>query len=242
VVVRPHPVCRDEYELLVGEVQWRAASEAELPSVYARLCGGPELNAALAELDALAADRYRNAMTVATTLKTLCKGIPHPTRKGRSISHQNLAELSGLSRGLVTQHISLLALPAPVRQLLAQGRLSLGHGKILCAMDLAGSPERKIGLAYQAVRGDWSVRRLEQELRGTPARQGSPTPAALTADHSGERVTDPNIARLAERLSEKLGCPAEIEHRTSGAGVVHLRYFSLEILDGLLESMGLKEE
>jgi ParB family chromosome partitioning protein len=64
----------------------------------------------------------------------------------------------------------------------------------------------------------------------------------LTADHSGERVTDPNIARLAERLSEKLGCPAEIEHRTSGAGVVHLRYFSLEILDGLLESMGLKEE
>jgi ParB family chromosome partitioning protein len=48
------------------------------------------------------------------------------------------------------------------------------------------------------------------------------------------RSLDPNVRRLQEELSEKLGAPVEIQHSGSGKGKVVVTYHSLDELDGIL--------
>ena len=45
---------------------------------------------------------------------------------------------------------------------------------------------------------------------------------------------DPDIVRLQESLSERLGAKVEIEHTNKGSGKLTLRYNSLDELDGIL--------
>ncbi|MGH8205717.1 MAG: ParB/RepB/Spo0J family partition protein, partial [Steroidobacteraceae bacterium] len=64
-----------------------------------------------------------------------------------------------------------------------------------------------------------------------PRRQqnGAPAPA-----NSGVAAVDPNIARLQEDLTEKLGARVDIEHARAGHGRVVIRYNNLDELDGIL--------
>jgi ParB family chromosome partitioning protein len=48
------------------------------------------------------------------------------------------------------------------------------------------------------------------------------------------RSLDPNVQRLQDELSEKLGAPVKIEHSGAGKGKVVVTYHSLDELDGIL--------
>ncbi len=47
--------------------------------------------------------------------------------------------------------------------------------------------------------------------------------------------TDPDVQRLEQDLSEKLGARVAIQHTRSGKGKVVVNYNSLDELDGILE-------
>jgi ParB family chromosome partitioning protein len=49
-----------------------------------------------------------------------------------------------------------------------------------------------------------------------------------------EKGLDPNVQRLQDELSEKLGAPVQIQHSGKGAGKVVVSYHSLDELDGIL--------
>ncbi|MEF3192965.1 MAG: chromosome partitioning protein ParB, partial [Halothiobacillaceae bacterium] len=51
------------------------------------------------------------------------------------------------------------------------------------------------------------------------------------------KASDPNIADLERRLSERLGTPAQIRHGQRGKGQIILRYGSLDELDALLSRL-----
>src|SRR5699024_2473483 len=86
------------------------------------------------------------------------------------VTHAEAGERIGKSRVYVTNHLRLLELSEPVRALVDQGQLSLGHSKAM-----AGVPEiRQTRLAREAVRQRWSVRKLERECRRS-AKTRSPT-------------------------------------------------------------------
>jgi ParB family chromosome partitioning protein len=59
--------------------------------------------------------------------------------------------------------------------------------------------------------------------------QPSPASAEVKAG-----AVDPNIRRLQDDLSEKLGAPVAIEHAESGKGRLVVKYNSLDELDGIL--------
>jgi ParB family chromosome partitioning protein len=48
------------------------------------------------------------------------------------------------------------------------------------------------------------------------------------------RPLDPNVQRLQDELSEKLGAVVQIQHASSGKGKVVVSYHSLDELDGIL--------
>jgi ParB family chromosome partitioning protein len=100
----------------------------------------------------------------------------------------------------------------------------MGHARALL-----GLPQRRqqVEVATLVVRKSLSVRETEALVRrmAQPQRERA----------SGvEAAVDPNIRRLQDDLSEKLGATVAIEHSGTGKGRLVVRYNSLDELDGIL--------
>jgi ParB family chromosome partitioning protein len=140
------------------------------------------------------------------------------------LTHQAVADAVGKSRATVSNLLRLLELPPPVRELLAQGQLEMGHARALLALPVTA----QVALGRAAVEQQWSVREVEQRVA---AHLKNPAAAAAAP----RRVVDRDGARLEEELSQRLGTTVEI--RTSakkGAGKVTIAYRTLDQLETLL--------
>ena len=73
-----------------------------------------------------------------------------------------------------------------------------------------------------------SVRETEALVRSMLARSSG------GGESKEARPVDPNVQRLQDDLSEKLGAVVQIQHTTSGKGKVVVSYHSLDELDGIL--------
>jgi len=235
VTVRPHNQAGSDYELLAGQLHLQAALAAQLPTIRAYVCLAPDLGNLLQEVEQLAGDPRRNPITMAQALKRAGDLLPHPERSGARIPHQSLAELSGLPRAQVTRYLLLLTLPLALRQLLARGDLTFGHGWALCGSRISGDADRQLALARQTIHQSWSVRRLESEISCKPRVSERPN-LKQTAPQipASDLINDPNLSQLANSLTEKTGMPVTIEHRSTGAGRIIFQYFSIDETEGLL--------
>ena len=92
------------------------------------------------------------------------------SRQSRSTAQA--ADEIGRSRASVSNLLRLLDLPEPIKQLLQQHKLDMGHARALLTLD----PKLALGLARQAAEHGWSVRELEDA-----ARKGQTTPKATTS-------------------------------------------------------------
>ena len=81
-------------------------------------------------------------------------------------SQRSIADAVGKSRSTVANVLRLLTLPASVRRLLEEGRLSMGHGRAILAVE---DPVKAAELAREAVAGGWSVRKTD----GSRGAEGS---------------------------------------------------------------------
>ncbi len=122
-----------------------------------------------------------------------------------NMTHEQVATKVGKSRSAITNAIRLLSLPASIQQLLADGRLSAGHAKALL-----GTPDRakQESLARQAVDLGWTVRGIEDAVRGTSAPSTSPNKpqpvGKSTSKGSISTLREPGLHELEELLSEHL--------------------------------------
>ena len=124
ILVRP--VGGGRYEIIAGERRWRAARMAGLSAVPALVRVVPD-NAALAM--ALIENIQRedlNPLEQANGIQRLVTEF--------GITHDKAAEMVGRSRSAVTNLLRLLALAEPVRELVQQGKLDMGHARALLAL------------------------------------------------------------------------------------------------------------
>jgi ParB family chromosome partitioning protein len=108
---------------------------------------------------------------------------------------------------------------------LERRELEMGHARALLGLE---NRRKQVELATLVVTKSLSVRETEALVR----RLGSPASAARGGEPA--RGLDPNIRRLQDDLSEKLGAKVAIEHAASGRGKVVVSYNSLDELDGIL--------
>ena len=220
IVVRP--VGEQKYEIIAGERRWRAAQLAELDRVPALVRDVPDEAAiAMALIENIQREDL-NPVEEASALKRLQDEF--------QLTQQQVAEAVGKSRTAVTNLLRLLSLTEEVRTFLERGDLELGHAKAL--LGLAGEPQR--AAARQVVERGLTVRQTEALVRRLQQQALHPAPATPKED--------PNIRRLSERLSEKVGVPVSIDHNDKGVGRLVLKYSSLDELDGILAHLGYSED
>jgi len=109
-----------------------------------------------------------------------------------------------------------------VRLMLEHGDIEMGHARALLPLS---DPQQSEAAKLVAGKG-FSVRQTESLVRRMLA---SPQ-----LKPGAELVGDPDIRRLEEQLSETLGARVQIQHTSSGAGKLTLKYNSLDELDGIL--------
>ena len=211
ILVRP--VGGGRYEIIAGERRWRAARIAGLGTVPALVREVPD-NAALAM--ALIENIQRedlNPLEEANGIQRLVVEF--------NMTHDKAAEMVGRSRSAVTNLLRLLALAEPVRDLLQQGSLDMGHARALLA--LAGM--QQIETARLIAERGMSVRDTEKLvgrlLRGTPAKKL-------------RKTADRDVLRLQEELAQKLGTKVQIKAGNKGRGSLVIGYSSLDQLDAIL--------
>ncbi len=203
------------YEIVAGERRWRAAQMAGLESIPALVRRVPD-EAALAI--ALIENIQREDLAPLEEAGALQRLIEE-----FGMTHQQIGARVGRSRAAVSNMLRLLTLNADVRELLAQGRLEMGHARAL--LSLSGSAQSQ--LARQVAQQGLSVRATEALVRRRLKQ-----PAGRKA---ARRVPpDPDVRALQQDLSERLGARVRIAHRRNGSGRLTIDYGSVAELDGIL--------
>ncbi len=224
VVVRPVGAPgigeQQRYEIIAGERRWRAAQIAGLRTIPAVIRHVAD-NAAIAM--ALIENIQRedlNPLEEARALERLIAEF--------GLTHQQAADVIGRSRAAVSNLLRLLELSPEVCDRLERREIEMGHARALLGLE---NKRKQIELAALVVSKSLSVRETEALVRRISQPPVGDTSSGATA---ADRALDPNIRRLQDDLSEKLGAKVAIEHAKSGKGRVVLSYNSLDELDGIL--------
>jgi ParB family chromosome partitioning protein len=218
ISVRPAPGMRDgpqRYEIIAGERRWRAAQIAGIANIPAIIREvDDEQAAAIALIENLQREDL-NPLEEAEGLKRLISEF--------HITHQEAARAVSKSRAAVTNLLRLLDLCPEARQLLAAGQLQMGHARALLSLT---SARMQATAAQDIASRGLSVRQTEALVRNLLAGKGS--------NKAGRRL-DPDIRRLQDDLSLKLGQKVQIQHSAKGKGRLMIDYNSLDELDGILK-------
>lgn len=212
IVVRP--VSDERFEIIAGERRWRASQLAGLDKIPAVIRLVPDESAiAMALIENIQRENL-NPIEEATALKRLQDEF--------ELTQQEVADAVGKSRSTVTNLLRLMGLTPEVRVMLEHGDLEMGHARALLTLE-----SEQQGEVAKTVSGKGlSVRQTEELVRKILA---GPKPKKTS-----EIDVDPDIRRLEETLSEKLGSRVQIQHSTKGSGKVTLKYNNLDELDGIL--------
>ncbi len=215
IVVRPKA---GRFEIVAGERRWRAAQIAGLHEVPCLV------------------NHYTDEQTAAvTTIENINRVDLNPIEEAQAYQrlidefgyiHEEIAAVVGKSRTKITNSLRLLKLDPRIRQLLIEGKLSEGHGKILVSL-----PQTlQYDLAAKALSRGWNVRKMEQEARKAQQAQ----PAAVDKK-------DINIRALESSLTQYVGCKVTIDSDEE-KGQLKIDFHSLDILEGIFQKLGFKFE
>ena len=206
VTVRPTP---DGYELVAGERRFRAAESAGLAAI-------PAVVRKLTDREALEVALVDNLQRTDLNAIELAEGY-HRLMHDFSLTQEQVAARIGKDRATVANTLRLLRLPAPVRQAVADGRLSAGHARAL----LGAPPEHVVPIFEAVLRRALSVRETER-MCSPGKRKGARKPP----------VADGHLKNLEEELSRRVGTRVRLRGNRR-KGKVEISYFSAEELDRL---------
>jgi ParB family chromosome partitioning protein len=146
-----------------------------------------------------------------------------------SLTQAEAAERLGEDRSVIANYLRLLDLPDEIKQMLAEGQLSMGHARAILALP---TDELRRKLANRALAGNLSVREVERLVRKYLTGTGQAK--------STVRSKPAHILDMESKLSSQLGTRVSIETRKNGQrGKVVIEFYSLDEFDRITERIGL---
>jgi ParB family chromosome partitioning protein len=214
VVVRPIPNMPDAYEIVAGERRWRAAQKAglhEVPVVVVEIDDKTSAEFAVIE-NIQRADL--NPMEEAEGLMQLLSEFKY--------THEDLSQVLGKSRPYVTNMTRLLGLPDPIKEMLRNRQITVGHARALLML------EDPLPVANRIVEQGLTVRQIEAIADALKSGEGG----GDVVQPKQRPEKDPDTRALEKALHDVLGLGVVINHKSRG-GELRIRYKTLEQLDGL---------
>jgi ParB family chromosome partitioning protein len=220
IVVRPLAAQRTgeplRYEIIAGERRWRAAQMAGLHAVPAVIRNVPDEAAVAMSLIENIQRENLNPLEEARALDRLIREF--------DMTHQTAADAVGRSRAAVSNLLRLLELGEEVKTLVETRQIEMGHARALLGL---AAPRQQAEVALLVAKKGLSVRETEALVRRLATGKDD------TATREPPR-RDPNVARLEQDLTDKLGARVQLQQGAKGRGRLVIAYNSLDELDGIL--------
>jgi len=219
IVIRP--IAENKYEIIAGERRWRASQLAGLDKIPAVIRDVPDEAAiAMALIENIQREDL-NPLEEAVALKRLQDEF--------ELTHQQVAEAVGKSRTAVTNLLRLIALDEEVKKLLEHGDIEMGHARAMLSL----TNDRQRIVASEVVAKSLSVRQAEALVRRTIEEINKPA--------EEKTFHNPDLEKLEQGISEKVGVPVMLQHSAKGKGKLVLKYNNLDELDGILHHLGYEQ-
>ncbi|MBM5574383.1 ParB/RepB/Spo0J family partition protein [Deefgea sp. CFH1-16] len=202
----------DRYEIIAGERRWRASLLAGLTEI-------PALVRVISDEAALAMALIENIQRENLNPLEEAIGIQRLIDEF-GLTQEAAAHAVGKSRPSVANLLRLLHLTEPVREILLRGEMDMGHARALLPLDTL----QQLEVARLVVLKGLSVREVEALVK---KMQQEP----MTAK---QHKPDPDVLRLQEEVSSRIGARVVIQSGKKGSGRVTIEYGSLDQLDALL--------
>jgi ParB family chromosome partitioning protein len=216
------------FELIAGERRWRAAqllNLAEVPIITRVADDRTVLELAL--IENLQRENL-NAIEEAVGYTQLAEQF--------HLTQEEIAVKVGKSRTAIANATRLLKLPEVIQIYVREGRLSVGHAKVILSL-----PDEKSqkDAAERAIKDGLNVRQTEGfvaklQARGVRSTATVESTAAATATTAG----DPHISRLEDKLRDKLGTKVQLRYH-QGKGTIEISFYSDAELEGVLQTLGI---
>jgi ParB family chromosome partitioning protein len=228
VVTRKEVVKEDgglttEYELISGERRLRASKIAGLSQVPVLIRDQEESDQLKLEL-AIIENLQREDLNPVDRAKAFQQLVDQFHFK-----HVEVAKKIGRSREYVSNSLRILLLPANMLQALAEGKITEGHTRPLLMLE--DRKEEQAVLFKEMMFRKMSVREAELTARKI----------AVERVRKVERMPDPELTELEEKLANTFGARVRIERSNTG-GKIMIDFFSNDDLRAILDAVNNKTD
>lgn len=204
-----------QYEIIAGERRWRAAGMAGLTYV-------PVIIREIADNVALAFALIENIQR--ENLNPIEEAEAFSRFKEEfSMTHAEIANMIGRSRAAVTNTMRLLSLTDPVRKLLTEGELDMGHARAILSIE----PEQQWALAEKIIAKQLTVREAEKLANAIKFPKTHKTTKLITYE---DKYHDWSVM-----LSEKLAAKVSVKLNDQGSGKIIIHVDSPDEIDRLIK-------
>ncbi|MFR8854094.1 MAG: ParB/RepB/Spo0J family partition protein [Oscillospiraceae bacterium] len=202
------------YEIVAGERRWRAAIKAELSQVPCLIRNlDDEQNMLIAIIENMQREDL-NPIEEAEGLRQMTETF--------GMTQEQVSRSVGKSRPYITNSMRLLKLPEYIRESIADGRISAGHGRTLIA---ASDEDMRKSIWEKMIKEGLSVREAEKLAAGSPgAKKRKPA----------SKRKNPDVSRVEEDLKDIFGTKVSI-NAAGKKGKIEIEYYSGEELNRLIE-------
>lgn len=206
------------FEIIAGERRWRAAQRAGLHAVPALVREVEDTRAFEMALVENLQRQDLNPIEEAEGFQRLISEFGY--------TQEMLAARVGKERSTIANALRLLKLPGPVRTMVIDGRLSMGHARALLGLEAPEAIER---VARVTTSRALSVRAVEDLVRKERDKASGEAPKPKAPSGPSPAARD-----LGERLQRVLGTRVRVVEAGPGRGHLEIHYHSLDQLDELL--------
>ena len=214
------------YELIAGERRWRASQLlhlAEVPVIVREADDRAVLELALIE------NLQRE------NLNPMEEALGYAQLIGQfALRQEDVGAKVGKSRVAVANSLRLLKLAPDVQALVRDGKLSVGHAKVILGLPHAAQQK----LATERVIKDGLTVRQTEELVSRLLSQPNITPGKVS---HGVTITsrDAHVVAVENKVRERFGTKVQLRYR-AGKGSLEVKFFNDADLERILAVIGVK--
>jgi ParB family chromosome partitioning protein len=215
----------NNFELIAGERRWRAAQIAglkEVPVIVREADDRAVLEMAL--IENLQRENL-NAIEEALGYSQLISQF--------QLTQELVATKVGKSRAVVANALRLLKLPSELQGFIREGRLSVGHAKVILGLT---EERQQRAAAERIIKEALNVRQTEGLVAKLQTKDGAKAKTAKTP-----LQTDAHVANLENKIRERLGTKVQLRYAL-GKGALEISFFSDAELERILQILGVNAE
>ena len=220
-LIQPITVRRkgDKYQIISGERRFRASIMAGMDMIPAYIRDASEQG--MLEMAIVENIQRENLdpIEVAMSYQRLMEEC--------NLTQEQLADRVGKKRASVANQLRLLRLPAKVQHDLKVGLVSVGHAKVLLAVE---DPQTQELLCDLIVKNGLSVRQLEEKIKGLSKKKEEGVPEE-------EQVLPDMYYRLLENIGRYFGENISLKRSKDGKGTLTIKFENDAQVEQLLKAL-----